>query len=442
LNVLSDRLVPGLAGAAQFPGQPASFEQVNTSKGIAVGYTATLSTSLINNFRYGYIRQQGANSGPNQEPIVNFRGIDEPIFFGNSLSQAVPVHNFINDTVWTKSSHTFQFGGNWRLITNNRSSNAQNFFNGSTNPSWTENAAIAGEGGAFDPGSNGFAPVSENFAADYDIAVMGLMGIVSEVTSQYNQDTKGNIIPEGQVIPRKFRNNEFEFYAQDSWRAKSNLTFTLGLRYTLLQPPYEMNGNQVSPTVSLHDWFEERKAGMLRGEVVNPLLTFDVSGQANGKKPYWDWDYGNIAPRFSFAYSPNAENGFWKRLFGGPGRSSIRGGYGMYYDHFGIGVVNTFDKQGSFGLTTSLTNPAGIQTLSGAPRFTTQGEVPSQLFSPAPSTTYPVTPPADLDSGFAITWGLDDKLKTPYSHVFDFSVTRELPGSLRRAPWKKALAAT
>ena len=36
-----------------------------------------------------------------------------------------------------------------------------------------------------------------------------------------------------------------------------------------------------------------------------------------------------------------------------------------------------------------------------------------------------MTPPTDL---FAITWGLDDKLKTPYSHVFDFSITRELPG--------------
>ena len=38
-----------------------------------------------------------------------------------------------------------------------------------------------------------------------------------------------------------------------------------------------------------------------------------------------------------------------------------------------------------------------------------------------------VTPPTNFDPGsFAIYWGLDDKLKTPYSHVFDFSITREL----------------
>ena len=50
------------------------------------------------------------------------------------------------------------------------------------------------------------------------------------------------------------------------------------------------------------------------------------------------------------------------------------------------------------------------------------------LVSPPPGA-FPVTPPQGLTNGsFAIAWGLDDKLKTPYSHVFDASITRELPG--------------
>jgi hypothetical protein len=49
----------------------------------------------------------------------------------------------------------------------------------------------------------------------------------------------------------------------------------------------------------------------------------------------------------------------------------------------------------------------------------------NQLIYPAPSGSFPVTPPT-ISGGFAIAFGLDDKLKTPYSHVFDFSFTREL----------------
>ncbi len=434
-NLLADHVVPGVAGAAEFPGQDPSQKIVNTSKGIAIGYTATLSSTLVNNFRYGLTRQQSSNTGPNQQRYVNFRGIDEPILFGDYLAQQIPVQNFINDTTWTKGKHTFQFGGNWRLITNERASNAQSFWGAVTNVYWTETAGIANTGVSFDPGAFGFDPVADSFGTDYDFASIALVGSIPEITAQYNQDKQGNVIPEGTTINRKFRNNELEFYGQDSWRATPNLTLTFGLRYTLLQPPYETSGTQVAPTTSLHDWFVDRREGMLRGEVVNPLLQLDVSGQANGGKPYWDWDRKNFAPRIAFAYSPAAESGFLKTLFGGPGRSSIRGGYGIYYDHFGIGVVNTFDTQGAFGLTTAISNPAYIQSIDYAPRFTGQGTIPTtnalgeSLAAPPPGQ-FPVTPPDNLDYGWAIYWGLDDKLKTPYSHVMDFSITRELPGDL------------
>src|SRR5712692_9695617 len=108
---------------------------------------------------------------------------------------------------------------------------------------------------------------------------------------------------------------------------------------------------------------------MLQGQAYEPLISFALSGQANGKQPYWDWDYKDIAPRFAIAYSPKGEGGLSKTLFGGPGKTSIRAGYGMYYDHFGEGITNTFDRNGSFGLTTSITNPAGIQSVDGSARF-------------------------------------------------------------------------
>ena len=49
-------------------------------------------------------------------------------------------------------------------------------------------------------------------------------------------------------------------YLQDKWNIKPTLTLTYGLRYSLLQPPFESSGNQVAPTVDMHD-SGSRRAG-------------------------------------------------------------------------------------------------------------------------------------------------------------------------------------
>lgn len=262
-----------------------------------------------------------------------------------------------------------------------------------------------------------------------------MAGIVSEGFSNYNRTKTGSVLGLGVPAQRNFRSNEFESYLQDAWRVRPNLTLTFGARYTLLQPPYETTGTQVAPTASLHDWFSQRANAMLAGQTYAPLLTFDLAGQANGRSPYWAWDYKNIAPRIAFAWAPSGSgSGFWNRLLGSSGRTSIRGGFGIYYDHYGEGIVNSFDQNGSFGLTTQLSNPAGILSAGGgggnpiAPRFSGLNSVPPSVILPPPAGSFPQTPPSTLSSGgYAITWGMDNKIHTPYSEVFDFSLTRELP---------------
>ena len=443
------------AGPAQFPGQPNSINEVVTSKGLTVGLTSNFKTSWINNFRFGYIRQAYDDGGLQNQHFVHFRFLDNINAFSKTQSRDVPVLNFVDDVSKQYGKHTFQFGTNLRKVDNIGASNYTSFFTASTNPDWLSGTGIAGTTNSLDPSSpEGVAmnlpAVSNSFLGAYNAAMTSLAGLISEVDSNYNLDKSLNPLAEGSLINRHFRSWEYEWYAQDSWRARPNLTLTFGLRYSILEPPYEASGTQVQPLISTHDWFMNRGKAAYNGDTYFPLvgtdssgnpvydhnLEFALGGQGNGKKPYWGWDYRNLAPRLAIAYSPNFDSGLGRTIFGGSGKSSIRVGWGMYYDHFGEGITSTFDRQGAFGLTSSVSNPAGIQTVDGAARFTGLNNIPTTSFSttsscptapcpltyPAPSGSFPVTFPYAFQIGF----GLDDKLKTPYSHVLTLSYTRDL----------------
>jgi carboxypeptidase family protein len=436
-NLQNDRTLD----APQFPGLPPSQVLNDNSKGIALGYTAVLNSSHINSFRYGFVRQGLGQDGPNPFSNVGFTGLSDQVSFLRTINVNVPVHQFVEDFTWTRGKHTFQFGGNWRIIHNNRLSNAQNFIFASPHPVFLAHSGIAGSGQDLDPARNpAFALVDPTFAVSYDAAIADVTGIFGSIDAIYNQ-LKSGPLPIGALVPRHFKANELEFYGQDTWRVAPNLTVTYGLRYTLLQPPYETHGNQVTTFPSISSFFDNRVAAMNAGQTFRPVISFGLTGQANGKNPYWAWDYKDLAPRFAIAYSPKFQSGILNRLFGSSGKTSIRAGYGMYYDHFGQGIVNSFDRQGSLGLATFLENPASISTTDCVARFISLTNIPTGPGCPAvpggppvpelppqPAPGFPFTPPGGHANGaFAIGYTVDDKLKTPYAHVLDLSITRELP---------------
>ena len=428
-------------GGEQFPGQPQQTVLRDNNKTLSGGYTATLSDTWINNLHLGYIRQGLDEAGLQTLPYVNFRFMDDITAQTPTINTNIPVWNILDDVTKVKGSHTLQFGTNIRRVDNDRISNADSFFFGQTNIYWLSTSCIANCGVSLDPAVFGFPAVENSFGASYDYAISALAGLVTLVSSNYVLNKNLVQQPSGDLVPRHFRSWEYEWYAQDQWRIKPNLSFTYGARYSLLEPPYETTGEQVAPTTSLDAWYRSRAAAYMQGSVYNPVLQFALAGQANGKQPYWAWDYKNIAPRIALAYSPNADSDWGRKLWGGAGQTSIRAGYGIYFDHFGEGISNTFDRNGSFGLTTSITNAAGIQTVDGSARFSGLYTIPTisqsptatcsvncPIVEPPPKGPFPVTPPSGIsDGGFAIYWGLDDKLKTPYSHVVDFSLTRQLP---------------
>lgn len=403
----------------QFPGQGPSRVDEDNSKGLTAGYTWTIRPTLVNDLRYGYVRQGFGRTGVGSGDYVDFRFLSTATAETRSTITSVPVNNIVDNLSWAKGKHTFQLGGNWRLVHYNHGTNANSFNNGSTNPS--------GLGGTTpDPATIGAQPVDGGFQESYQQAFANLVGTVSEVTNIYNyhidSPTAGTLLADGAFITHHFKANEFEYYLQDSWRATSKITLTYGIRHSILQTPSETSGQEIAPTIDTHAWFVQREIAAQQGQTFEPNLQFSPTGSFYGKPGYWPKQKLNFAPRLSVAYAPDS-------------KTSIRAGFGLYFDHYGESLVNTFDAKGSFGLSSQLTTPLGTYSIDGsarhpaAPRFTDNHTLPPIGPAGGGSTqAFPYTPPSGPADGFAVTWGLDSRLKTPYSESFDFSIQRQLPG--------------
>ena len=411
----------------------------DNSSGFTVGYTAILRPTLVNNFRWGLTRQSLGFSGNTATPVVLFRGLNDNSLPNNStLAYAyghgfnTPVHNLVDDVVWTKGRHTIQFGGNVRFIRNPRTSFQDSFPSAVTNSSGLNTAGIANTGSPLDPGNNGLPAVDGGFNLNYNYPIMAAMGILSQLNATYNFDKFGNALPLGAPLKRRYAANEYEMYIQDSFRAKPNLTLNYGLRYSIFSPPWETSGTQVAPNPSLHDWFNGRLHSMLAGQGSNsdPTITYTLAGPVNGKPSYYEYDYHNFGPRLSFAYSPHPNGGWLKSMLGGD-KTVIRGGAGIVFDHIGQGLLTTFDQNGAFGLSTTLTNSITpcicANNPDNAPRLTSLTDVgqSSPLFPGKPQGGFPFVFP-DAGTGLAIYFGLDNKIKTPYSYTLNLTVGRQL----------------
>lgn len=422
------------ASAPFLPGGAPELNIVNYNKGIIAGYSAVLSPSLVNNFRYGFVRESLGTIGDSNQAWNYLLAFDQGITYSSSFQR--PIHNFTDDVSWMRGKHTFQFGVQIGILRSPSSNTNNSFSTGTANPDWLLNSGLSTTSASpLNPANNGYPGVDSSFVSNYDYPMTSLLGMVTLVNAYYNYGRDGSPITQGAPVSRNFGEDSYEMYAQDTWKVKPTLTVTLGLRYSLFSPPWEVNGLQVAPTMSLNTWFNERGAGMLQGTPSSaaPLINYNWAGPANGKSGFYNWDYHNFAPRVALAWAPDASSGLLGALFGGKGQTSIRAGFGIVYDRVGESLADTFDQNGSFGLSTQLSNPSDIQTSLTAPRITSMNTIPTTdytgnaIFIQPPPGTFPETYPSTLNTGgSAITWGVDDTLKTPYSYTIDLAVSREL----------------
>ncbi len=419
--------------AQVFPGDPESGLIILRDYSWVVGHTWTLNPTVVNQATVG-VSRSGADFprpfAPSFPTNFTFGPISDPFVDIRAQNRFIPVPTIRDDLTWTRGSHNLHFGASIKPI-RSRAGNQNDI-----------NFATLGLGGntstlnpSLRPANIGAGTIR---SGNYDSAFAFLLGRYASITTNFNYDTSGNAFPPGTGKSRDFRYNEYEFYAQDSWKVRTDLTLSYGLRWQYYPAPYEANGFQAANDVDFRNLYDIRvrnAAAGVSGVTAEPLLRYDLIGKANDARGYYEPDLNNFAPRLSFAWNPSLRNGFLGKVFGDR-KTVIRGGGSIVYDRVG-GALTFIQDQVTFLFDNRVARPFGSTDATAAlrndPRFTSINTLPVQNVAPVikrPSTPFVDTTgvPVGLANGNG-NYVIDQHFRIPYSIEYSFGFQRELPGN-------------
>ncbi len=173
---------------------------------------------------------------------------------------------------------------------------------------------------------------------------------------------------------------EYNFYAEDNWRVRSNLTLNLGLRYEYVSVPREA----------------EHRIDYVYGD-----------------------DKNNIEPRIGFAWTPDFKGQFLSKFFGEQGDSVIRGGYGIYHGR----IFQSVFSQGGAGLRFNPPNAFAYNQTASTTANTSAIFNPNNLADPTNGFVF-VPGPQTIRHAETL---VDPGLQMPYTQQWNLTVERELP---------------
>jgi hypothetical protein len=392
-RILEPQLNPG-------PSSPGSTNSIpgfgsNTtlySRFFNLAYIRTFSPNLLNEFRATAQRSDTLQAVPAaKQPTSTALGIniksDNPtgptqLNFPNAVigfsiqgpSRLVDNTFAYSDVLsWTHGKHTLKFGGSFSAYQDNQ------VFEFEINGQFFYSTA----GAAGDPFANFLVGLPDTF-------------------------------DQGPAAPSNIRTKATYVFGQDEWHVAHNLTLTYGLRYEYSTPKSDTKGRTYSVIPGAP------QSTVFPGAPLGLLFPGDQGAPSGANFP----DKTNFAPRFGFAWQPFHD-----------GKTSVRGGWGMFYDVLKAEDNFQFNGQVPFASAAFIGNfqPAGPATTSG---FAFQSDPFGSTGNPNPFGQ-----PLNHSVNFANTFGtftsngtgatiVDPHLRTPYTYQYNLSIEHQLSNKL------------
>ncbi len=239
-------------------------------------------------------------------------------------------------------------------------------------------------------------------------------------------------------------------FAQDSWKIKPNVTLNYGLRWEL-NTPYTDSANRFQTfrpgqdTTQYPCWLSASNAAALGttagdcGPTSANYAYFPTGlvfpGDKGVPKGLTTTYYKAFAPRIGLAWSPSWTSGVLAAITGGPGKSTIRGGFGLFYNPIEQLVMEQFSAEPPFGVSAFTSSPMfntpfigqnGVQVPNAAGGIITQ--------TPSTPCFDPAGPAGCVDwSGFrsVLLFGeFQPHLRTQYAEQYNLTLERQLTASM------------
>jgi hypothetical protein len=382
---------------ALLPGFSSDF--YGRSQVVNLGDSKTLGPASVNELRFGFTRmrflihkptggtdvtpaslgfQQGADTlgiSPSLPQYAHVPNIHFSAFSfgasGGALGVTETTYQVMDNFTRVVHTHTITFGGQFRY-------NQLTEYNGGSNGDFEFHNGADGETGL-------------EFA-DFLIGA----------PARYSQ---------GQGFPSYGRSRYIGLFGQDSWRVKSNLTLNYGLRWDVSRPWSEKNGQLETLVPGL-------QSTRFPGSPVGWVFPGDPGIPSTLAPTRWN----NFAPRIGLAYSPSADGGLLGALTGGPGKTSIRVGFGKFYSTF-EGATN-FNEIGDAPFGAFYGSPVPPQFVTPFVDRAT-GNIEGQRFPVAlPTTDTPINWANFLPIGTSPAFYYKNVL--PYTEEYQLSIQRQI----------------
>lgn len=194
-------------------------------------------------------------------------------------------------------------------------------------------------------------------------------------------------------------NFQYAGFVQDNWKAASNLTLNIGLRYDVSLPRTERHNRQ--------NWFDPNVVSPLQVSGLGPLRGGEVFASSS-QRTISNTDWKDIQPRFGFSWQ------FRQRWV-------VRGGYGIYYSQTRSGAngVGSYGTQGFNEYTNMVTT---YQNDGATPYLHLSDPYPNGLELPPGNSLGLMN-----DVGFGAIGPIRTWTNTPYSQTWTLGIEHQLP---------------